>query len=61
MIYEQIKALCKEKKISVNQLEKELGFGGGTIYKWQTVSPSVANLQKVADFFNCTLDKLLKH
>lgn len=60
MIYECIKNLCESRKISINQLEKELGFGGGTIYKWQTASPSVANLQKVAKFFGCTLDDLLK-
>ncbi|HJI10412.1 MAG TPA: helix-turn-helix domain-containing protein [Phascolarctobacterium faecium] len=60
MIYECIKNLCKSKKISINQLEKDLGFGSGTIYKWQSVSPSVDNLKKVADFFGCTLDELLK-
>lgn len=31
------------------ELEKEIGFGNGTIGKWRSVSPSVANLSKVAE------------
>lgn len=40
-------------------LEKELGFGNGTIGKWQKASPSVDKLKKVADWFGVTLDELL--
>ena len=59
MLYENIKSLCDKKKISIPQLERELNFGAGTIYKWQTVSPSVDNLQKVADYFEVTIDSLV--
>jgi hypothetical protein len=41
-------------------LEKELGFGSGTIYKWSTVVPSVTNLKKVADYFHVSIDELIK-
>lgn len=59
MLYDNIKILCDKNNISTPQLERELKFGAGTIYKWQTVSPSVDNLQKVADFFKVTIDSLV--
>jgi len=55
---DKIKKMCKERNISIPKLEDELGLGRGTIYKWESVSPSVVNLKKVADFLGCTLDEL---
>ena len=55
---DKIKKLCKERNTSIPKLEDELGFGRGTIYKWEFVSPSVANLKRVADYLGCTLDEL---
>lgn len=60
MIYERVSALCKARGISVSGLEKELGFGGNTIGKWKTVSPSVNKLLQVAEFFGVTLDSLAR-
>ena len=59
MLYDNIKILCDKNNISIPQLERELNFGAGTIYKWQIVSPSVDNLQKVADYFKVTIDSLV--
>lgn len=59
MIYDKIKLLCEKNKISINKLEKEIGLGVGTISKWQSVSPSLSNVQKVASYFDCTIDSLL--
>lgn len=61
MIYERIKQLCDVKGISVSSLEKELGFGNGTIYKWRSSSPSVENLQKVASYFKKPITYFLKN
>lgn len=60
MLLEQIKIQCKKHNTSVVKLEDELGFGRGTIYKWENVSPTIQNLKKVADYFGCTIDDLLK-
>ena len=60
MLLEQIKIQCKKHNTSVVKLEDELGFGRGTIYKWENVSPTIQNLKKVADYFGCTIDELLK-
>jgi transcriptional regulator with XRE-family HTH domain len=56
---ENIRKLCKNKNISINALEKEIGFGGSTISKWEKSSPTVDKLQKVADYFGVTTDYLL--
>lgn len=56
---EKIQTLCKQKGISVSHLERELGFGRGSIYKWDKNSPSVDKLKKVADYLDVTVDNLL--
>ena len=58
-LVENIQELCKSKGISLSNLQKELGFGNAAIYRWDTNSPSVEKLQKVADYFNVTIDSLL--
>ena len=60
MIYKNIDARCREKGISVSALEKTLGLGNATIKGWSESSPKVSNLKKVADYFGCTVDELLK-
>ena len=60
LILDNIKALCREHKTNITDLEKEVGLGFGTVYKWGKVSPSVANLKLVADYFGVTVDELLK-
>ena len=54
-----IKDLAVKKKISVAELERTLGFGNGSISKWNKQSPSVDKLNKVADYFDVSVDYLL--
>lgn len=56
---ERIKSLCKERGISMNKLEDELGFGKGYISKLGTSQPNASKLQKIADFFGVSLDYLI--
>ncbi|WP_419892846.1 helix-turn-helix domain-containing protein [Oceanobacillus kimchii] len=56
---ENIQSLCIKKGISVAKLERELGFSRGSIYKWDKNSPSVDKLQKVAEFFNVSVDRIM--
>ena len=57
--YERVAKLCKRNKLAITALEKELGFGRGTIGKWKKgAEPNLANLQKVADYFNVSVDYL---
>lgn len=57
--YETIKTLCKERGIAVTALEKELGFGRGSIGKLRNSQTSAERLQKIADYFNVTVDYLV--
>lgn len=60
MILTNIRILCSKKPVSIAKLEKMTGISNGTISKWDVSSPTVENLQKVANFFGCTVDDLLK-
>ncbi|MCO5478503.1 helix-turn-helix domain-containing protein [Enterococcus gallinarum] len=54
-----IKELCKQRGISIYQLEETLNFGRNTIYQWNKRVPGIDKLQKVADYFNVSTDYLL--
>lgn len=59
-IYEKIKLIAKNKKITIDAIEKEANLGRGSLSKWNTVSPSVGNLLKVAKILGCSLDDLIQ-
>lgn len=56
---DRVKELANEKKLSLPTLEAELGFGNGTITKWDKVTPNADKLNKVAQYFHVTMDYLL--
>lgn len=58
-VFERIEKLRKEHKISQGNLEKELGFSNGSISKWKTSMPTSERLQKIADYFDVTIDYLM--
>jgi len=60
LIYENIKKICEEKKVSVAYVEKTAGLGNGAIGKWNDSSPTVDNLQKVARVLKVSVSRLLK-
>lgn len=59
MIYEKIQDICKEKGISIAELEREAGLTNGTIGKWRTSSPTIKNLQSVAKVLKVKIQKLV--
>lgn len=59
-IYERIKEIAKEKKITIDAIEKEANLGRGSLSKWNTVSPSVSNLLKVAAILNVHIGELVE-
>ena len=52
----KIKALCKQRGITVAELERSVGLGNGTIGKWNGKSPGINQVKAVADFFNVGID-----
>lgn len=55
---DKIKALCKEKGISIYKLEKELGIGNGTIGRWDKSAPNYSRLKAVANYFGVPVSEL---
>ena len=58
-MYQKIKELCKEKKVSINKLEQDLGFARGYVSKLNTSSPSIENAKKIADYLDVDILSLL--
>ena len=57
-LYENIKTIAKSKGYSINRLEKELGFARSYISKFQTITPSMDKVQKIADFLEVSVEYL---
>lgn len=58
-LYEKIKELAAQRKLSIRRLEEELGFANGSLKQWKTSNPGADKLTKVADYFLVSVDYLL--
>ena len=58
-IVERIKTRCKEKGTTMGTLEKELGFGNGTIRRWDERMPSADKALIIANRLEVTVEWLL--
>lgn len=58
-LYDKIKILAKERKISIRRLEEDLGYGNGSIRRWEENTPGIDKVEKVADYFGVSTDYLL--
>lgn len=58
MLYEKIKILCKEKGVTVTDLERDLGLGRGSLSKIDKHKPSNEKIKAIADYFGITQDEL---
>ena len=57
--YEIIKILANDRKITVAELERKLDLSNGSISKWAKSTPNSKYLEKVADYFDVSVDYLL--
>lgn len=60
MLFDNVKALCDKRGITVWRLEKDLGFPNGGIRKWNESDPGIRKVQKVADYLGVSIEKLLE-
>ncbi len=62
MLGDRIKELRTEKDIFQQQLADKLGVSKSTVAMWETNKrePDIGILNKLADFFNCSIDYLLE-
>lgn len=59
MLYERIKKLADEKQKSLSSVSTDLGLGENSIYRFKTQRPNSATLEKIADYFDVSVDYLL--
>ncbi len=60
MLATKIRSLCRERGISITDLEKKADLGKNTIYYWNDIEPGVEKVKRVADVLGGTVDELLK-
>ncbi|MGM0256098.1 hypothetical protein IGK67_000776 [Enterococcus sp. AZ093] len=58
-LYERVYELSKKQGISVFDLADRLDLSRNSIYSWKKSSPKAETLQKVADYFDVSVDYLL--
>ena len=60
--YDRIKKLCDERGIAITALEKEIGFGRGSIGKMKNVGTRtrIDRIQKIADYFDVPVGYLME-
>lgn len=60
LIFDRIKEICDKKNISIAKVEADVGLSNGAIGKWRTSTPNVLNVQKVAEYLDVPIDRLIK-
>ena len=58
-LFERIKSLASQRDKSMKEVALELGFSENLFYRWKTTEPKARDLQKVADYFDVSVDYLL--
>lgn len=50
--------ICRSRGLAVTVVERDAGFAKGTIRRWDTHTPSIENVCKVADTIGCSVDEM---
>ena len=58
-IVERVRSLAEKNGHTIASVERELGFGQGSIRNWNKAAPSADKLYKVAKLFNVSMEYIL--
>ena len=58
-LYTNILAICRQREITIAELERAAGLGNGVVRKWNDASPTLRTVIAVADYLGVTLDELV--
>ncbi|MEB9507238.1 helix-turn-helix transcriptional regulator [Bacillus anthracis] len=58
-LFDRVKELAEEQKISIAELEKKLGWSTNVLYKLKNQKPSIERVGTLANHFNVSIDYLL--
>lgn len=59
LLVKSIKETCLKRNLTVNQLEKKLGYSPSLISRWIKSSPSLDKIVDIADYFHISIDELI--
>ena len=59
-LYTNVQRICRERQITIAELERGAGLGNGVIRKWNQASPTLRTVFAVTDYLGVTLDDLMK-
>lgn len=60
MLLDVIRARCKEKGITIAELERKANLKKGVIWRWNDMNPRLDNLLSVASALDVTVDELIQ-
>ena len=60
LLYDNIKKICLEKKTTISEMERDLGFPRSYVCKWNENEPGIRKVQKVADYLQVSIECLLE-
>lgn len=59
MLYDNVKAACKQQGVTILKMESDLGFPRSSICKWNENEPGVSKVKKVADYLKIDINQLI--
>lgn len=61
MFYENVNRMCKERRVSITKMATDIGLSNAASSSWKKGSvPKGDTLQKIADYFDVSIDVLLR-
>lgn len=60
MIYDNVKALCEERNLTIQKLEEQAKLANGTIGKWKDSKPMAESIKKVAEVLGVSMEEVMK-
>lgn len=58
-LVDRLRGVAKQKGLTFNRIEREIGLGNGTIKRWNDQSPRLDKLMAVAQYVGASLDYLV--
>ena len=58
-LYTNVRTICRERHMTVAELERAAGLGNGVVRKWDSASPTLRTVIAVARCLGVTLDELI--
>lgn len=58
-VLSRVQKLCKQHKVGIAKMERDIQISKGASYKWKNSDPSMEILKKLSEYFNVSADYIL--